>query len=100
MRVPVLTPDTQHPTRALPHAYPFILLDRCVGCEPGRWAVAVKNLTAGDPLLDGHGTLPPLLLAEMMAQAAGLAAVDITAPRRVAVVANLDRFRCRGGVGR
>ena len=57
----------------LPHAYPFLLLDRVVEMVPGVSAVAMKNLTRDDPLLDGDGCLPAVLLAEAMAQCAGMA---------------------------
>ena len=80
----------------LPHAYPFVMIDRALLLEPGRWAVTLKNLTRDDPLLDGDGALPPVLLAEAMAQAAGLAvAAAQTAP---AMLAQIDRFRCRAAV--
>jgi 3-hydroxymyristoyl/3-hydroxydecanoyl-(acyl carrier protein) dehydratase len=64
----------EHARPSLPHAYPFVLLDRVLGLERGVSAVAIKNLARDDPLLDADGSLPPVLLAEALAQAAGLAA--------------------------
>lgn len=82
----------------LPHAYPFLLLDRIVQIEPGVSAMAIKNLTHGDPLLDENGYLPPVLLAEALAQCAGLAVLG-TRPGGSAVLARIERFRSRSGVG-
>jgi 3-hydroxyacyl-[acyl-carrier-protein] dehydratase len=84
----------REPVHRFPHAYPFRLLDRAFILEPGRWAVGVKNLTRDDPLLDAEGTLAPVLLAEAMAQTAGLAASDASRSDSPAVVAQIDRFRC------
>lgn len=78
----------------LPHAYPFVLLDRVVEVESGRRAVAIKNLAATDPLLDGDGRIPAVLLAEAMAQCAGVALAELH-PGAMAVLARIDRFRCK-----
>jgi 3-hydroxyacyl-[acyl-carrier-protein] dehydratase len=82
----------------LPHAYPFLLLDRVVEVQPGRSAWAVKNLTRGDPLLDAAGCLPPVLLAEAMAETAGIAAAG---PQGgvTGVLVRIDRFRSRTVIG-
>ena len=79
----------------LPHGYPFLLLDRVVEVVPGVSAVALKNLTTNDPLLDADGCLPPVLLAEAIAQCVGLAVLGLR-PGGGAVLARLDRFRARG----
>lgn len=82
----------------LPHRYPFLLIDRIVEAVPGEYAVAVKNLTCGDPILDADGLLPSALLAEAMAQCGGVAALDAESDGS-AVLASLNRFRTRGRVG-
>lgn len=79
-------------TLPLPHAYPFLLLDRVIEVEPGRHAVATKNLTRGDPLLDADGRLPAVLLAEAIAQCAGVALVG-SGSAASALLARIDRFR-------
>ena len=76
----------------MPHGYPFLLLDRILDVVPGVSALAVKNLTAGDPLLDADGHLPAALLAEMIAQCVGLAVLGLR-PDGGAVLARIDRFR-------
>lgn len=76
----------------LPHGYPFLLLDRIVEVVPGVSAVALKNLTRSDPLLDADGCLPAVLLAEAIAQCVGLAVFGVR-PGTGAVLARIDRFR-------
>lgn len=78
----------------LPHGFPFRLVDRVLMVEPDAWAVVLKSLARNDPLVDENGVLPPMLLCEMMAQAAGLA-VTPPVPRTAAMLAAVDRFRCR-----
>ena len=82
----------------LPHRYPFLLIDRIVEVVPGDRAVALKCLTRGDPLLGADGVLPSVLLAEAMAQCAGVAAL-VGDTGGTAVLASIDRFRTRGSVG-
>jgi len=82
------------PAFQLPHRYPFLLLDRLLMVEPGRWVVGLKAVTRNDPFVDAAGALPPVLLAEVMAQAAGLASAPATGVRP-AVLARIDRYRCR-----
>ena len=90
--------EGQNPASRLPHAYPFHLLDRAVVLAPGRWAVGVKNLTRDDPLVDGEGRLAPVLLAEAMAQTAGLAVSGSSGTASMAMLGQIDRFRCRASV--
>jgi 3-hydroxyacyl-[acyl-carrier-protein] dehydratase len=84
---PVLSP--------LPHAFPFLLLDRVLTVDPGRWAAAVRRLTFDDPLLDAGGELPAVLVLEAMAQTAGVAAAAVsTTTARFGFIARVQRFRC------
>ena len=80
----------------LPHRFPFVLLDRVLTVEPGRWAAAIKNVTLDEPWVDANGKLSPVFLAEAMAEAAGLAA-STGAPGHPApaMLVKIDRFRCR-----
>lgn len=64
--------------RILPHRYPFLLVDRVVELEPGKRAVAIKNVTANEPFFQGHfpgyPIMPGVLIVEALAQTAGIAA--------------------------
>jgi 3-hydroxyacyl-[acyl-carrier-protein] dehydratase len=60
----------------LPHAYPFLLVDRIVEIEPGKRVVGIKNVTYNEPFFPGHfpgrPIMPGVLIIEAMAQTAGV----------------------------
>lgn len=60
----------------LPHRHPFRLLDRVVELEPGRRAVAWKNVSVAEPCFTGHfpqtAIFPGVLILEALAQLAGV----------------------------
>ena len=60
----------------LPHRYPFALVDRVLEHEPGKRAVAIKNITFNEPQFQGHfpgrPLMPGVLIVEAMAQVGGL----------------------------
>ena len=63
--------------QALPHRYPFLMIDRVMEVEPGRRAVAVKTISLDDFFLPGHfphhPCLPEALIVEALAQTGGIA---------------------------
>jgi 3-hydroxyacyl-[acyl-carrier-protein] dehydratase len=60
----------------LPHAYPFLLVDRILEVEPGKRVVGIKNVTYNEPFFPGHfpgrPIMPGVLIVEAMAQTAGV----------------------------
>ena len=60
----------------LPHAYPFLLVDRIIEVEPGKRIVGIKNVTFNEPFFPGHfpgrPIMPGVLIIEAMAQTAGI----------------------------
>jgi 3-hydroxyacyl-[acyl-carrier-protein] dehydratase len=60
---------------ALPHRYPFLLVDRIVDIRGDRHGVGIKNVTANEPQFVGHfpnnPVMPGVLVLEGMAQTAG-----------------------------
>ena len=58
---------------SIPHRYPFLLIDRVIEVEPGKRAVALKNVTYNEPFFPGHfpgePIMPGVLIVEAMAQA-------------------------------
>jgi 3-hydroxyacyl-[acyl-carrier-protein] dehydratase len=64
--------------KILPHAYPFLLVDRIVEIEPGKRIAGIKNVTYNEPFFPGHfpgrPIMPGVLIVESMAQTAGVLA--------------------------
>jgi len=60
----------------LPHAYPFLLVDRVVEIEAGKRIAGIKNVTYNEPFFQGHfpgrPIMPGVLIVEAMAQTAGV----------------------------
>jgi len=83
---------------ALPHRYPFLLVDRVLEHEPGRRVVAVKNVTCNEPFFQGHWPgrpiMPGVLIVEAMAQAAGLM-IAAGMAGKVGLIASIDRVKLR-----
>lgn len=72
------TLDAMQIMEALPHRYPFLLIDRVTSCTVGESITAVKNITNNEPFFQGHfperPIMPGVLILEAMAQATGLLA--------------------------
>jgi 3-hydroxyacyl-[acyl-carrier-protein] dehydratase len=63
--------------RHLPHRYPFLMIDRVIHLEPGKAAMAIKNVTFDEPFFRGHfpgqPIMPGVLIVEALAQTGGIA---------------------------
>lgn len=61
--------------RALPHRYPFLLIDKIID-KGEQYIVGIKNVTTNEPFFTGHfpqePVMPGVLLIEAMAQTGGL----------------------------
>ncbi len=67
--------DIQRILSALPHRYPFLMVDRIIDIRGDQSAIGIKNVTANEPQFMGHfpnnPVFPGVLLIEGMAQTAG-----------------------------
>jgi 3-hydroxyacyl-[acyl-carrier-protein] dehydratase len=84
----------------LPHRFPFALVDRVISYEPGRKAVAIKNVTINEPQFQGHfpgrPLMPGVLIVEAMAQVGGLIVTQMPdIPKGLLVFAGIDGVRFR-----
>ncbi len=84
----------------LPHRYPFALVDRVILHEPGKRAVAIKNVTVNEPHFQGHfpgrPLMPGVLIVEAMAQVGGLIVTQMPdLPKGLFVFAGIDGVRFR-----
>ncbi|MDQ2086516.1 3-hydroxyacyl-ACP dehydratase FabZ [Herbivorax sp. ANBcel31] len=61
----------------IPHRYPFLLIDKIEEVEPGKRAVAIKNVSINEPFFQGHflgnPIMPGVLIVEALAQTACVA---------------------------
>lgn len=78
MSTPGIVLNIQEIIELLPHRYPFLLVDRVLHFEKGRFLRAVKNVTFNEPFFQGHfpenPVFPGVLILEAMAQATGVLA--------------------------
>ncbi len=69
---------------AIPHRYPFLLIDRVVEIRPDDSAVGIKNVTVNESFFQGHfpkePVMPGVLLIESMAQTAASLVVTTLGP--------------------
>ena len=74
--------DIQEILRLLPHRYPFLLVDKIVEFESGKYLKAIKNVSVNEPFFPGHfperPVFPGVMIIEALAQATGLLAFEYT----------------------
>ena len=88
--------------RALPHRYPFLMIDRIRDIRSDESCVGIKNVTANEPYFAGHfperPVMPGVLLIEGMAQTAGALCVlaeTYTGPTRLVYFMTIDNAKFR-----
>jgi UDP-3-O-[3-hydroxymyristoyl] N-acetylglucosamine deacetylase / 3-hydroxyacyl-[acyl-carrier-protein] dehydratase len=87
----------------LPHAYPFVMIDRVVEFISESELRAIKNVTINEPFFQGHfpgnPVMPGVLQVEAMAQAAGILMLKrVSSDGRVAFFMSADKIKFRRAV--
>ena len=87
----------------LPHAYPFVMVDRVVDFVEDIEIKAIKNVTINEPYFVGHypgnPVMPGVLQIEAMVQAAGLLMLrKVSAEGKVALFMSADKVKFRRAV--
>jgi 3-hydroxyacyl-[acyl-carrier-protein] dehydratase len=66
--------DFEQIKKLIPQRFPFIMIDRVLNVDPGKEAIAVKNVSGNDIFFLGHfperAIMPGVALIEAMAQTA------------------------------
>jgi 3-hydroxyacyl-[acyl-carrier-protein] dehydratase len=96
------TADIQRILAALPHRYPFLMVDRIINIRGDQSAVGIKNVTANEPQFQGHfpgnPVFPGVLLIEGMAQTAGaicILAKNLVGRPQVVFFMTIDKAKFR-----
>lgn len=87
----------------LPHAYPFVMIDRVTSFVGDDELHAIKNVTINEPFFQGHfpgnPVMPGVLQLEAMAQAAGIIMLRrVSSEGRIAFFMSADKVKFRRAV--
>jgi 3-hydroxyacyl-[acyl-carrier-protein] dehydratase len=94
--------------KALPHRYPFLMIDRIISIDGDRSGIGVKNVTINEPIFQGHFPAKPIfpgvLIIEGMAQTAGAIAIAYDArvnpgKKKLVLMLTIDRAKFRRPAG-
>lgn len=76
--------DIEDILHAIPHRYPFLMIDRVVDVTPDERATGIKNVSINESYFQGHfprrHVMPGVLIIESMAQTAAVLVVATLGP--------------------
>ncbi len=90
---------------ALPHRYPFLMIDRVISMRSDEFAIGIKNVTYNEPQFLGHfpeqPVFPGVLMIEGMAQTAGVLCIvsGQAAASNTVYFLTIDKAKFRKPVG-
>jgi 3-hydroxyacyl-[acyl-carrier-protein] dehydratase len=80
----VETLDIARILQAIPHRYPFLMIDRVVDLVTNQSAIGIKNVSVNESFFQGHfpnhPVMPGVLIIEAMAQTAAILVVETLGP--------------------
>jgi 3-hydroxyacyl-[acyl-carrier-protein] dehydratase len=80
----VETVDIARILQAIPHRYPFLMIDRVVDLVTNQSAIGIKNVSINEAFFQGHfpnhPVMPGVLIIEAMAQTAAILVVKTLGP--------------------
>ena len=84
----------------LPHRYPFLLVDKVLDFEPGKWAKGIKCVSANEMQFMGHfpqkHVMPGVLIIEALAQTGAVAMLAEEANKgKIAFFGGIKKARFR-----
>lgn len=90
--------DIKEIMSVLPHRYPFLLVDRITGLEPGKSAAGIKNVTINEPFFQGHfpgePIMPGVLIVEALAQVGAVAVLSLPENKgKLALFTGINNFK-------
>jgi 3-hydroxyacyl-[acyl-carrier-protein] dehydratase len=82
----------------IPHRYPFLLVDRVLEMEPGKYCKAIKNVSVNESQFLGHfpeeHIMPGVLIIEALAQAGALIILSLEENKgKIAYFAGIDKCK-------
>lgn len=87
--------------KALPHRYPFLMVDRIINIRGDQSGVGIKNVTVNEPQFMGHfpgqPVFPGVLMIEGMAQTAGVMCIlaEAMAEKKSVFFLTIDQAKFR-----
>jgi len=87
--------------KALPHRYPFLMVDRIINIRGDQSGVGIKNVTVNEPQFMGHfpgnPVFPGVLMIEGMAQTAGVICIlaEAMAEKKFVYFLTIDEAKFR-----
>jgi len=94
-----MTMDVIEIKKALPHRFPFLLVDRVTAFEEGRSIEGYKNVTVNEPFFEGHfperPIMPGVLQVEALAQIAGVLAIRSGIEGDMVYFMSIDKVKFR-----
>jgi len=93
-------PELKEILQRLPHRFPFRMVDRILEIDPGKRAIALKNVSIDEPYFLGHFSnepiMPGVLILEALAQTGGLAfQSSFEREEGMPFLARVDEFRLK-----